>query len=1058
MQQDRWRAITDIFHAALELSVSERAAFVLMASKGDSELRSEVEKLLAADEKAGNYLESPVTASVPPDTGEQPPALRPGDVLCGRFHIVRAIGEGGMGKVFEATDSELSVKVALKQIRPEISSTAEAAARFRQEVRLAHKITHPNVCRTYDLNRDLLKAVDGSVREIVFLTMEFLEGETLDSKIKRDGPVSSDYGVEIASQIGSALATAHALGIVHRDIKPANVMLSPMSAGSRQPPRAVIMDFGLARLNPVIISGELSSLGPTDRPVGTLAYMAPEQLNGRPVSPATDIYSFGLVLFEMITGSRAFPSESLLDGIAHRLSGPPPSARARMPNVSENWERTINTCLDVSPARRFQNATDVIESLAGGKPVVADASSVVSRPPFRIQNLRFRKTSRNLGKWVATILAALSLFVLIYRFSLTREESRVEPGALVYFADVANRTGETALDNVNELMQASLTQSARINLLDRSRVGGILQEMTKPPSDGIDQPTAREVAMRAGAVRVVFGSLSKSSGNYKLDVEIQQPDNSPLRYRYHWTESWTWKSDQKTSGGYVAPELLHNIRDASGWIRSKVGESAYDISRLDTPPEDVTTPSWDALSEYVRARRLNQEGKINDAIEALENAVHIDPQFALAYGDLADVLLTVHREEDGFLAYRKALDPQLERRLSRRERDRIKGMYAIDSWDFETAVEAFKDYQTFYEHDILGWIYPNYPLRMLGRVDEAVANTRTAIAIGPDNPLLFVHMAILAISQNDLAAARDWITHARQTGNSEDTEALAGSVAFLDGRYDEARRIFESLATSQNPRARSRSYERLGCLLAERGLYRDAIQALTKGMKEDLAQGNPAAQSTKLTARASMESKLGDFSGLVSDLDRAIKLDHSPESLLSVEAVLGPAIQIAPDSALGGMRRFAVGLEKYQPSGDFGVISQIVQLRIKGEALLAKGNVRAAAQMFRELDAVDAPVKSREYLGRALVSVAASESNPSTRRQLETAAKNAYGRVALKPAIIWVDPLAYPPGALREELRAYVSLARLTSDGSYEASLAEKTYLLLCGELHRDGNNEKIAD
>jgi serine/threonine protein kinase/tetratricopeptide (TPR) repeat protein len=1055
MRQDRWQAITDIFHAALELSVSERAAFVLMASKGDSELRSEVEKLLAADEKAGDYLESPVTASVPPDTGEKPPALRPGDVLCGRFHIVRAIGEGGMGKVFEATDSELSVKVALKQIRPEISTTAEAAARFRQEVRLAHKITHPNVCRTYDLNRDLLKAVDGTAHEIVFLTMEFLEGETLDSKIKRDGPISSDHALEIASQIGSALATAHALGIVHRDIKPANVMLSPMDAGSRQPPRAVIMDFGLARLNPVIMSGELSSLGPTNRPIGTLAYMAPEQLNGRPVSPATDIYSFGLVLFEMITGSRAFPFESLLDGIAHRLSSPPPSARARMPNVSENWERTIRTCLELSPTRRFQNATDVIESLVGRKPTVVSTSPIVRPPAFRISDLHFWRSSRNLWKWMATILAALSLFVLIYRFYLTREQSRVEPGALIYFAEVANRTGESALDNVNELMQASLTQSARINILDRSRVGGILQEMTKSPGDNRDQPTAREVAMRAGAVRVIFATLTKVNGNYRLDVEIEQPDNSPLRYRYHWTESWMWKSEGPASGGYIAPELLQNIREASGWIRSKVGESAYDISRLDTPPEDVTTPSWDALSEYVRARRLSQEGKINDAIEALENAVRIDTKFALAYGDLADVLLTVHREEDGFRAYRKALDPQLERRLSRRERDRIKGMYAIDSWDFETAVEAFKDYQTFYEHDLLGWIYPNYPLRMLGRVDEAVANTRIAIAIGTDKPLLFVHMAILAISQNDLAAAQDWIARARQTGNSEDTEALAGSVAFLEGRYDEAKRIFESLATSQNPRARSRSYERLACLLAERGLYRDAIQALTEGMKEDLAQGNPAAQSTKLTARAQMESKLGDFSALTSDLDQAVKVDHSPESLLSIEAVLGPALQVAPRGALGGMQRFAAGLEKRLPSGDFGAISQIVQLRVKGEVMLAKGNAKAATRLFRELDPLDAPMKSREYLGRALVSLAAAESNSSIRRHLEVEAKDAYGRAALTPPIIWVDPLAYPPGAWRDELHAYVSLARLTSDDSSEASLAQKTFLHLCGDLHNNCSDQK---
>jgi serine/threonine protein kinase len=263
--------------------------------------------LLRADEKAGSYLERPLLQENLSALFESP--LKPEDVLCERFQILRAIAEGGMGHVFEALDTELNVRVALKVIRPEIASVPEALARFRQEVRLARTITHPNVCRTFDIDREtrVLESETGSKLDLVFLTMELLPGETLASRIKRNGALPIEEAFLLACQIGDALHAAHALGIVHRDIKPSNIMLVPTeSATADGKVRAVITDFGLARLIPVLPIANASSLSQTARPIGTLAYMAPEQLDGAPVSPATDIYAFGLILFEMVTGSRLF--------------------------------------------------------------------------------------------------------------------------------------------------------------------------------------------------------------------------------------------------------------------------------------------------------------------------------------------------------------------------------------------------------------------------------------------------------------------------------------------------------------------------------------------------------------------------------------------------------------------------------------------------------------------------------------------------------------------------------------------------------------------------------
>jgi eukaryotic-like serine/threonine-protein kinase len=246
MDQDRWKAVNHLFHAALEVSPSERDAFVSKASGGDEALEREVKLLLKADQDANSYFEAPLVNS---DTFRNTfrswfPKFAPGDILCGRFKIVRPVGEGGMKHVFEAFDTELGVMVALKTIRPEIAANPEALARFRQEVRLARRITHPNVCRTFDLEREtrVLDEERGTQQEILFLTMEFLEGETLAARIRREGALPLKDATVIARQVAGALDAARALGVVHRDIKPGNIMLAPSK--DEHGFRAVVTDFG----------------------------------------------------------------------------------------------------------------------------------------------------------------------------------------------------------------------------------------------------------------------------------------------------------------------------------------------------------------------------------------------------------------------------------------------------------------------------------------------------------------------------------------------------------------------------------------------------------------------------------------------------------------------------------------------------------------------------------------------------------------------------------------------------------------------------------------------
>ena len=587
MQKDRWKEITRIFHAALDLPPEDRHGFVCTAASGDPDIQSEVEQLLLADREAESYLELPL---IPPGaiaaalSGE--PELRPGDILCQRFHILRAVGSGGMGQIFEAHDSELAVNVALKLIRPEIAANPQALARFRQEVRLARRITHPNVCRTFDLDRETISAPNGPPRTLLFLTMEFLAGETLAARLKRAGRLTLDEILAITRQIAAALDAAHALGIVHRDIKPGNIMLVPAGENSRQPARVVITDFGLARLDPVFSLDENSITQHSSHsahPIGTLANMAPEQMDGSPISAATDIYAFGLVLFEMATGQRAFPSSNLLSGIAQRLSGPPPSPTSLQPALPASLEQAVQGCLRLKPEERFQSAQAILECLTGqSQPLHAPAiPTAKSHPrPRRWTNWTSRNT---LLSAAAILLLAMSLFLLGLRYYWWEGNARLDPGALVYLAPVTNQTGEKSLDNITELLQASLEQSAHINLLDQGRVGDLLQNMTKPADTLIDQPTGREIGMRAAAARVIFAQVTGSQGHYTLNIDIQRTDYTPGRFRDHWPKSFPWQVTGNTNSGAIPQELTSTVGDATDWIRREVGESRDDIASLDVP-------------------------------------------------------------------------------------------------------------------------------------------------------------------------------------------------------------------------------------------------------------------------------------------------------------------------------------------------------------------------------------------------------------------------------------------------------------------------------------------
>jgi tetratricopeptide (TPR) repeat protein len=341
----RWSRVRALFDSALDLPPAEVENYLRVACEGDEDLLGEVRRMLEQHRAAG-FLDTPPARPTP--------AFQRGDVAAGRYRILGPLGRGGMGQVYEAEDTELHERVALKTLLPEIAADSGMIARFKREIQLARKIGHANVCRVFDLARH--PADGSSPNPALFLTMEFLEGGTLAQRIDREGRIAPAEALRLIVQMADALDAAHRAGIIHRDFKPGNVMLVPGERG------AVVTDFGLARS--VGISGDTTATA-SGQLVGTIDYMAPELFTGSPATPAADQYALALVAYKMVAGTLPFQSDSPLAAVVRRAGQRPPSVREALPELDPAWDHALARALDPDPSRRFATCSQFVDALRG---------------------------------------------------------------------------------------------------------------------------------------------------------------------------------------------------------------------------------------------------------------------------------------------------------------------------------------------------------------------------------------------------------------------------------------------------------------------------------------------------------------------------------------------------------------------------------------------------------------------------------------------------------------------------------------------------------------------
>ncbi|HEX8801973.1 MAG TPA: protein kinase, partial [Terriglobales bacterium] len=585
------------------------------------------------------------------------------------YRALEIIGGGGMGLVYHAEDLKLGRAVALKFLPEELSNDPKALARFEREARAVSALSHPNICPIYEFDE-----YEGQP----FLVMELLHGKTLREHLADgDGAfrLTDPAGLDIAVQVARGLEAAHEQGIVHRDIKPANIFVTERNI-------AKILDFGVAKLLEageaqelaVAVSREELSSNPvaanltrTGLKLGTAGYMSPEQIRGEPLDARTDLFSFGLVLYEMTTGQRAFNGET--ESILHDaiLTREPTPVRELAPDISPRLESIIGRCLEKEREKRYQSASEVgadleaakqrLETAPDGEPAL-EVLLPVAANPLPIDS--GRHVAARLRSFVVTAgVAVLAIAGAVYWY-VNRPPKLTEKDTILV-ADFDNKTGDPVFDEtLKTALTVALNQSPFLNVLADDRVAATLKLMTRPSGTKLTPDVARELCLRAGSKAYIGGSIANLGNEYVLGLKTASCQSGE-----------TLAQEQVTASG--KEKVLNALGDAAAKLRAKLGEAHSTVQKFDTPLEQATTPSLEALQAYSLGNKTHYAGDERAALPLFQRAIQLDPNFAVAYVKLGVLYFNLGEHSLSMENTKKGYE--LRDRVSERERLYIESNY-----------------------------------------------------------------------------------------------------------------------------------------------------------------------------------------------------------------------------------------------------------------------------------------------------------------------------------------------------------------------------------------------
>ena len=639
--------------------------------------------------------------------------LTTGSTFAGRYQVIEELGHGGMGRVYKVQDTDIKEKVALKLLRPEISLDKETLERFSNELKLARKISHRNVCRMFDLGR-----AEGTT----FITMEFVPGEDLKSFIHRAKQLSIGTAISIARQVCEGLEEAHRLGVVHRDLKPGNIMIDKDGD-------AKIMDFGIAR--------SLSGRGVTSAGVliGTPEYMSPEQVEGKDIDQRSDLYSLGVILYEMVTGRLPFAGDTPLS-VAHKHKYEAPEDPKKLnPQISEDLARVILKCLAKDRNERFQSAAELGAELGRIEQGLPTTDRIIGKKKaLTSKEITVKFTPKKLLILAAGLIVLVVIAILLWHPPSHKKGQIVSSGkpslAVLPFE---NYSGDASLENWRygfpELLITGLSSSKYLKVLRQDEVNGVLKKLNLTEGKALTSDNIKKIAQEAEVTSLLKASFVKAGPNLIITAALVSGQTGETQA----TLSMKAQTIENILGGGL-DGLVKEIKQGLNITQEQMA------SDIDVEIGKVMTRNPEALKFYVEGERFHLDLKNAEAIDSFKKAVELDPEFAIAYRMLGAVYTNLGQSAKSKESYEKAF--RLKDRMPPREYYILQGDYYRQSEaTYPKAVEMYKKVLDIYPDDYLGNHQLAFTYFALGELNLAIEQWSKLFKSRPRDLIIYANVA-----------------------------------------------------------------------------------------------------------------------------------------------------------------------------------------------------------------------------------------------------------------------------------------------------------------------------
>jgi len=900
-------------------------------------------------------------------------SLAPGSVLGGRYEILKTLGEGGMGSVFQAHDNEVDRIVALKVIRPELAGSAEILQRFRQELVLAQQITHRNAVRIYDL------AVADGVR---FISMEYIDGQELRNILDKRGKLPPKEAAEIMLQVCYGLAAAHRQGIVHRDLKPQNIMIDKQG-------RVAVMDFGLAGsmetaalLKQAAPSPSNASPSSVDESailtrvgslLGTPRYMSPEQARAEKIDLRSDLFTVGLILYELTVGKMPTRQKGLPELLGERGSKQMPSAIEADPQMPRALNDIITRCIQLNPADRYESIGALIGDLETW--------------------LGIRKPHASNWKMLSALAALIVLLAggLVYSRLHPKASAGARAPVKILISDFTNQTGNPLLDGTLEpAMSTALEGASFITSYNRGNARKTLSKLSG--STKLDETSARLIAQREGVGVVVSGTIRQNGSKYAVSAQaIDARTNKVI--------------DSASATASTPNDLNYAVARIAAGFRKALGDATPKSAQL-AAAETFSSQSLEASQQYALAQELQWQGKWDGALQAYGRSTVLDPGLGRAYAGEAVILANMGRKQDAEKDFKLALS-KIDR-MTDREKYRTRGAYYLMERDYDKAIEQFKALEKQFPADSAGIgnlaLAEFYARNMTGAVEDE----RRVVAIYPDNVLYLNNYGLFAMYAGDF-----------DTAIRESERLLELNPGFEKGYIclgiSELARGDETAATDAYKKAAPLSAWGVSASavgLADMALFQgrpdDALAILGPAVKADLA----AKDASRAAAKYVMQAQAWLMKGQKA---KAIAAAESASSGSTDESLLYPAAMVFleagnSDKAMELSQKLSQRLEP-----DPGAYAKLIEAEVQ----MKRKDYRDAVRTFQDAQKIADTWLGRLGLGRAYLE---AEAFPDAETEIDACVKRRGEAASVflddEPSWRYFAPVDYYLGRAREGLQS----------------------------------------